>query len=70
MPDQLTTIQAQSVGGLDQFRVDVANASEQIQVYRERRASDDQRDLSELADAEPKNEQRHQRQRRNRAQHL
>src|SRR5471030_1755706 len=65
VPDQLATIQAQGVGGLDQFGVDVANAGEQVQVNREGGAGDNQCNFGELADAEPENEQWHQRQRRN-----
>ena len=68
--DELGAPDPEGPGRLDEARVDAANGAEGVDVDRHRHRERDQRDLGDLADAEPHDQQRHKGEVRNRAQHF
>ena len=62
--------QAQGRRGLAQVGVDAAQRGDEVQVERDDDAERDERDLRRLADPEPEDEERHEAEQRQRAEHL
>ena len=69
-PDQPPGREAVDAPDLDEAAVDRLDAGHQVEIDREEHADRDQRDLRRLEDAEPQDEQRHPRDRRDAAQRL